>query len=42
MFTRLLMEVIQAGDVEEYRLPNKLARHQAIRLLKQIDELFYD
>ena len=42
MFTRLLMEVIQAGDVEEYRLPNKLARQQAGRLLKQIDELFYD
>jgi hypothetical protein len=42
MFTRLLMEVIQAPDVEKYRLPNKLARHQAERLLKQIDELFYD
>jgi hypothetical protein len=36
------MEVIEAGDVEEYRLPNKLARHQAERLLKQIDEFFYD
>lgn len=42
MFTSLLMEVIEAGDVEEYRLPNKLARHQAERLLKQIDEFFYD
>lgn len=42
MFTSLLMEVIEAGDVEEYRLPNKLARHKASRLLKQIDELFYD
>ena len=42
MFTDLLMEVIEAGDVEEYRLPNKLARHQAERLLKQIGELFYD
>ena len=42
MFTRVLMEVIEAGDVEEYRLPNKLARHQAERLLKQIDELIYD
>ena len=42
LFTRSLMEVIEAGDVEEYRLPNKLARHQAERLLKQIDELFYD
>ncbi len=42
MFTSLLMEVIEAGDVEEYRLPNKLARHQAERLLKQIGEFFYD
>lgn len=42
MFTGLLMEVIEAGDVEEFRLPNKLARHQAERLLKQIDEFFYD
>lgn len=42
MFHSLLMEVIEAGDVEEYRLPNKLARHQAERLLKQIDEFFYD
>jgi len=42
MFTRLLMEVIEAGDVEKYRLPNKLARHEAERLLKQADELFYD
>ncbi len=42
MFQRLLMEVLQAPDVEKYRLPNKLARHQAERLLKKIDELFYD
>ena len=42
MFQSLLMEVIEAGDVEEFRLPNKLARHQAERLLKQIDEFFYD
>ena len=42
MFQSLLMEVIEAGDVEEFRLPNKLARHNAERLLKQIDELFYD
>ena len=42
MFRDLLMEVIEAGDVEEYRLPNKLARHQAERLLKQVDEFFYD
>jgi hypothetical protein len=42
MFQSLLMEVIEAGDVEEFRLPNKLARHTAERLLKQIDEFFYD
>ena len=42
MFRDLLMEVIEAGDVEDYRLPNKLARHQAERLLEQIDEFFYD
>ena len=42
MFRDLLMEVIEAGDVEDYRLPNKLARHTAERLLKQVDEFFYD
>lgn len=42
MFGALLMEVIEAGDVPKYRLPNKLARHQAERLLTQVDELFYE
>jgi hypothetical protein len=42
MFHSLLMEVLEAGDVEKYRLTNKLARHQAERLLKQADEFFYD
>jgi hypothetical protein len=42
LFVKLLMEVIESGDVEEFRLPNKLARRNAERLLKQIDELFYD
>jgi hypothetical protein len=42
MYVRLLMEVIESGDVEEYRLPNKLARRNAERLLKQVDEFFYD
>ncbi|HEX2675453.1 MAG TPA: TRAP transporter TatT component family protein [Polyangiales bacterium] len=42
LFHDLLMEVIEAGDVQKYRLPNKLARRQAERLLKQIDDLFYD
>jgi hypothetical protein len=42
MFVKLLMEVIESGDVPEYRLPNKLARRNAERLLKQVDEFFYD
>jgi hypothetical protein len=42
LFQQLLMKVIEAGDVEEYRLSNKLARHQAERLLKQQGEFFYD
>jgi hypothetical protein len=42
LFQKLLMEVIEAGDVEEFRLPNKLSRHEAERLLKQADEFFYD
>jgi hypothetical protein len=42
LFHSLLMEVIEAGDVPKYRLSNKLARRKAERLLKQIDEFFYD
>lgn len=42
LYHDLLMEVIEAGDVPKYRLPNKLARHQAERLLKKIDDFFYD
>jgi hypothetical protein len=42
MFHDLLTEVIEAGDAPKFRLPNKLARHEAERLLKQIDDLFYD
>ena len=42
MFRELLMKVIESGDIEEYRLTNKLARHQAERLLKQEGEFFYD
>jgi hypothetical protein len=42
MYHELLMEVIEAKDVPKYRLPNKLARHQAERMLKKIDDLFYD
>jgi TRAP transporter T-component len=42
LFHDSLMKVIESPDVQKYRLPNKLARHQAERLLKQVDELFYD
>ena len=42
LFHDLLTEVIEAGDVPKYRLPNKLARHDAERLLKQMNDLFYD
>lgn len=42
LFHSLLMEVIEAKDVDEYRMFNKIARHRAERLLGQMDELFYD
>ena len=42
LFHRLLMEVIEAKDVEKYRLTNKIARHDAVRLLKQEDDLFFE
>jgi hypothetical protein len=42
MYHELLMEVIESKDVPKQRLPNKLARHQAERMLKKIDDLFYD
>jgi hypothetical protein len=42
LFTSLLMEVIEAKDVPEYRITNKMARHNAVRLLKQVNDLFYD
>jgi hypothetical protein len=42
LFHGLLMEVIEAKDVEKYRLTNKIARHDAVRLLKQEDDLFFD
>ncbi|MBN1652840.1 MAG: hypothetical protein JXA30_03610 [Deltaproteobacteria bacterium] len=40
LFKSLLTEVVEAKDVEEYRLLNKFARRKAERLLGQIDELF--
>jgi hypothetical protein len=40
LFKSLLTEVMEAKDVEQYRLQNKFARHKAERLLNQIDELF--
>ncbi|MDD9943455.1 MAG: TRAP transporter TatT component family protein [Myxococcales bacterium] len=42
LFRKLLMEVIESGDVPEFRLPNKIARRRAELLLKQTGELFYD
>jgi hypothetical protein len=42
LYHDLLTEVIEAGDVPKYRLPNKIARRKAERFLRQIDELFYD
>lgn len=42
LFRKLLTEVIESGDVPEYRLPNKIARRRAELLLKQTDELFYE
>ncbi len=41
LFHDTLMEVIESGDIPEYRLPNKLARHHAERLVTQQDEFFY-
>jgi len=40
-FHATLMEVIQAGDVPDQRLYNKIARARAGRLLSQINELFF-
>lgn len=42
LYHSLLMEVIEAGDVPKFRLPNKLARRKAGLLLKQAEEFFYD
>lgn len=42
MFERLLGEAIEGKDVAEYRLTNKIARRQAIVLLKQAPDLFYE
>lgn len=41
MYHSLLMEVIEAGDEPEYRLPNKLARREAELYLQQADEFFF-
>jgi hypothetical protein len=42
LFHSLLMEVVEAKDVEKYRLTNKISRHDAVRLLKQEDEFFLE
>lgn len=42
LFRDLLMEVIESGDVEEYRMLNHFARRKAVRVLSQADEYFMD
>ena len=42
LFRDLLMEVIESGDVEEYRMMNHFARRKAERLLGQADEFFME
>jgi hypothetical protein len=42
MYRRLLTEVIEAEDSEEFRLWNRFARYKAERLLKQEAELFFE
>lgn len=40
LFHKLLMEIIEAGDVQATRLSNKIARRRAERYLQQADDLF--
>lgn len=42
MFLRYLNEIIEAGDDNDNRFVNKLARHRAERLLRNIDDLIYE
>lgn len=42
LFRDLLMEVIESGDVEEYRMMNHFARRKAVRLLGQADDFFME
>lgn len=40
LYHKLLMEIIEAGDVHATRLSNKIARRRAERYLQQADDLF--
>lgn len=42
MFRRLIKEILEAKDAEDFRVQNKFARKKAERLLREIDELFLD
>jgi hypothetical protein len=42
LFHKLLMEVIESGDVPDHRMANHFARRKAERLLTQVDELIFD
>ncbi len=42
MFLKYLNEIIEGGDDNDNRFFNKIARHKAERLLRQIDDLIYE
>jgi len=42
MFLKYLNEILEAGDDEDNRFFNKIARHKAERLLRDIDDLIYE
>jgi hypothetical protein len=42
LFHKLLMEVIESGDIEEYRMVNHFARRKAARLLGQVEDFFME
>ncbi len=42
MFKRLIKEILEAKDAEDFRIQNKFVRKKAQRLLREIDELFLE
>lgn len=42
MFVKYLTEILEAGDDNDNRFFNKIARHRAERLLRQIDDIIYE